>query len=39
MSGLTVGYLSIDELVLELRSRSGSEEERKEVYNRSNIKI
>jgi metal transporter CNNM len=28
MSGLTVGYLSIDDLVLELRSTTGTEEEK-----------
>ena len=28
MSGLTVGYLSIDELVLELRTIGGTEEEK-----------
>ena len=31
MSGLTVGYLSIDELVLELKIKNGTEEERKQV--------
>ena len=29
MSGLTVGYLSIDDLVLELRSTNGTDEEKK----------
>ena len=29
MSGLTVGYLSIDDLVMELRMKSGTEEEKK----------
>lgn len=28
-SGLTVGYLSIDDLILELRSKNGTEEEKK----------
>ena len=31
MSGLTVGYLSIDELVLELKIKNGTEEEKKQV--------
>lgn len=29
MSGLTVGYLSIDELVLELKQKTGTEKEKK----------
>lgn len=29
MSGLTVGYLSIDDLVLELRNNNGTDEEKK----------
>jgi len=32
MSGLTVGYLSIDGLVLELKMKNGSEQEKKDVY-------
>lgn len=32
MSGLTVGYLSIDELVLELKSQNGTEEEKRCVF-------
>ncbi len=28
MSGLTVGYLSIDDLVLELKTQTGSDEEK-----------
>jgi len=32
MSGLTVGYLSIDELVLELKIKNGNDEERKQVF-------
>lgn len=31
MSGLTVGYLSIDELVLELKKKNGTEEEKRQV--------
>jgi len=31
MSGLTIGYLSIDELVLELKIKNGTEEEKKQV--------
>ncbi len=31
MSGLTVGYLSIDELVLELKVKNGTVEEVREV--------
>jgi hypothetical protein len=31
MSGLTVGYLSIDDLVLELKTRTGSEDEKKQA--------
>ena len=31
MSGLTVGYLSIDELVLEMKMKSGTEQDRKRV--------
>jgi len=31
MSGLTVGYLSIDELVLELKIKNGTDEEKKQV--------
>ena len=30
MSGLTVGYLSLDELILELKIKNGTEEERKQ---------
>eukprot|EP00826_Nyctotherus_ovalis_P062718 TRINITY_DN9124_c0_g1_i5.p1 TRINITY_DN9124_c0_g1~~TRINITY_DN9124_c0_g1_i5.p1 ORF type:complete len:509 (+),score=140.79 TRINITY_DN9124_c0_g1_i5:150-1676(+) len=33
MSGLTVGYLSIDELVLELKKKNGTEEEKKQAKN------
>ncbi len=32
MSGLTVGYLSIDELVLELKLQNGTEEEKQSVH-------
>jgi len=31
MSGLTVGYLSIDELILELKMTTGSDEEKKQA--------
>lgn len=31
MSGLSVGYLSIDDLVLELKLRNGTEDEKKQV--------
>lgn len=31
MSGLTVGYLSIDDLVLELRAKSGTDEEKEQA--------
>jgi len=31
MSGLTVGYLSIDKLVLELKIKNGNEEEKRQV--------
>lgn len=31
MSGLTVGYLSIDELVIELKISNGTEEEKQQV--------
>lgn len=31
MSGLTVGYLSIDTLVLELKLKNGTESEKKNV--------
>lgn len=31
MSGLTVGYLSIDDLVLELKEQTGSEEEKEQA--------
>lgn len=31
MSGLTVGYLSIDELVMELKMQTGTAQEKKDV--------
>ena len=31
MSGLTVGYLSIDKLILEIKETNGTEEEKKYV--------
>ncbi len=35
MSGLTVGYLSIDSLVLELKLKNGTDEEKSDVPPRS----
>ena len=37
MSGLTVGYLSIDPLVIEMKMKTGNEKERKQVSHKSSI--